>query len=669
MPIRASRSFPDSAPPEPLPARQGGATWRALGIGAAVAAFINAWSGYSEYIVRSSRLNMSNFPLDLFASFLLVIVVLNGGLKWVGRRLALSPSELIVILCVGLASAFLSAADGAVGYAVAVMAAPYYFATPENQWAQYFHDHIPAWIAPMDRGGAVTYFYEGLPPGLPIPWREWLAPLSWWGALLCAAAFASLCIAVILRKQWVQNEKLVYPLVTITADLVRDAQEEGLRPGFTRGGLFWAGFSLTCGIIVWNIGSYFQPGFPQIPLGGWIGNTTNITLSRGFPSIPFKINFFTVGFAYFANLEVLFSLWLFFLLHVVEMGVCNRFGLTVGAIADQWGSLYEIASWQGFGALCVFVLFGLYMARAHLRDVALKALRADHPADDSGEMMSYRTAFFGFLLSFGFILGWFWQAGMEFKLALPYVIGTFILYIGVARIVAEMGLLYVRGPLTAQSMAVYSWGADALSPASLTAVAFSYGLVSYRGLFMPAMSHIAKLADATEGSRRRIGTWAMTGLLVGGAVTVGLTFIWAYDYGAFNFNVWPFASGGRAGFNMTLTKMRDAFPTDWRRMELFGVGAAAMGVMTFLRYRFTWWPIHPIGLTVSGTNFTNSAAISVFLVWVVKGIILRVGGVTLYNRYRPLFIGILVGYAVGVTISFVVDVVWFPGNGHPIHYF
>ena len=164
MPIRATRSYPDPAPPAPVPARQGGATWRALGIGVAVAAFINAWSDYSEYIVRSSRLNMSNFPLDLFVSFLFVIVVLNSGLKWINRRLALSPSELIVILCVGLASAFLSAADGAVGYAVAVMAAPYYFATPENQWAQYFHDQIPAWIAPTDRGWAITHFYEGLPP-------------------------------------------------------------------------------------------------------------------------------------------------------------------------------------------------------------------------------------------------------------------------------------------------------------------------------------------------------------------------------------------------------------------------------------------------------------------------------------------------------------------------
>jgi hypothetical protein len=472
-----------------------------------------------------------------------------------------------------------------------------------------------------------------------------------------------------LRKQWVQNEKLVYPLVTIAEDLVGDARNPGFRPGFTRGGLFWTGFAITFGIIVWNIGSYFYPGFPHIPLGGWIGNTTNITLARGFPVIPFKINFFTVGFAYFANLEVLFSLWFFFLVHLVEMGICSRFGLTIGTIADQWGSLYEIASWQGFGALCVFVLFGLYMARTHLRDVALKAFRASHPADDRGEMMSYRTALFGFLLSFAFILGWFHQAGMELKLALPYVVGTFILYLGVARIVAEVGLLYVRAPLTAQSMAIYSLGADALSPASLTAVAFSYGLVSYRGLFMPAMAHVVKLADATEGDRRRIGTWAMLGLLAGGVVTVGLSFYWAYDHGAYNFNVWPFTWGGKASFNMTQTKMRDVFPTDWRRLQLFGAGAAAMGILTVLRYRFTAWPVHPIGLTVSGTNFTNNAAISVFLVWVVKGILLRVGGVTLYNRYRPLFIGILVGYAMGVAVSFVVDVVWFPGNGHPIHYF
>ena len=41
---------------------------------------------------------------------------------------------------------------------------------------------------------------------------------------------------------------------------------------------------------------------------------------------------------------------------------------------------------------------------------------------------------------------------------------------------------------------------------------------------------------------------------------------------------------------------------------------------------------------------------------------------TLYRRYRPLFTGLLSGYSLGVGVSFAVDVLWFMGRGHWIHF-
>ncbi len=41
----------------------------------------------------------------------------------------------------------------------------------------------------------------------------------------------------------------------------------------------------------------------------------------------------------------------------------------------------------------------------------------------------------------------------------------------------------------------------------------------------------------------------------------------------------------------------------------------------------------------------------------------------LYRQWQPFFIGLLVGYALAVTLSFVVDMVWFPGQGHVVHVF
>ena len=58
---------------------------------------------------------------------------------------------------------------------------------------------------------------------------------------------------------------------------------------------------------------------------------------------------------------------------------------------------------------------------------------------------------------------------------------------------------------------------------------------------------------------------------------------------------------------------------------------------------------------------------SIFVVWGLKTVIMRIGGVDIYRRLRPFFLGLLVGHALGVLMSFGVDQVWFPGQGQRSH--
>ena len=53
---------------------------------------------------------------------------------------------------------------------------------------------------------------------------------------------------------------------------------------------------------------------------------------------------------------------------------------------------------------------------------------------------------------------------------------------------------------------------------------------------------------------------------------------------------------------------------------------------------------------------------------IIKGILLKIGGMTLYRRARPFFLGLLLGYVLGVGLCFLVDVIWFPSHGHMIHH-
>jgi hypothetical protein len=39
----------------------------------------------------------------------------------------------------------------------------------------------------------------------------------------------------------------------------------------------------------------------------------------------------------------------------------------------------------------------------------------------------------------------------------------------------------------------------------------------------------------------------------------------------------------------------------------------------------------------------------------------------LYRRTVPFFIGLIVGYALAVPLGYVLDVIFFPGQGHGVH--
>ena len=91
-----------------------------------------------------------------------------------------------------------------------------------------------------------------------------------------------------------------------------------------------------------------------------------------------------------------------------------------------------------------------------------------------------------------------------------------------------------------------------------------------------------------------------------------------------------------------------------------------MGLLTLLRYRWPWWPLHPLGLAASH-NWMRRIAFSIFLIWAAKLVILQLGGASLYRRCIPFVVGMLVGYAFGVSAVVLIDAIWFWGTGHVIH--
>ena len=634
-----------------------GLSWRSMLLGLGLVVAISVGSPYSIWMVGSSEMTWSYFPIAVGAP--LFILVLGNALL----KRALSAAELITITIMGLVASGMPIFI--VGLILSIISKPYYGALPTNEWAVYVHPHLPDWAIPDPAHDAMRFFYEGLPSKeWAIPWGAWVEPLLWWLLLVLALYFVGLCSVVVLRRHWMERERLTFPLTEAALMLTEVAAGSALPPALkTRA--FWIGFAIPCGLIAFNVPSYFFPGLAQVP----VFRDWTVSLIPHAPAVHLLLYFPVLGFMYLAPLAISFSVWFFHLLYLVQLGLINQLGV-FSLRADPFVYGGTPLSWQSWGAFAAMVGGSLWMARKHLAAVWSTALGRAGRIDDTDEIISYRVAVGGGLAGLGFILGWLWRSGLDLHLAAFYLAVALTIFLGLTRLVVQAGLHYLTTPMSAQGMVVAAAG-SALGPQNLVALALTFAWCGdVQSTFMPSAANALKLHDYY--AQRRSGRLAAAlglAVVVSFVATASFTIYLCYDYGAGNLRSWFFNAAGGAGgraFDWVAEQTRHPAPVDWDKLGLAGSGVLGYGVLALLYYRVAWWPLHPVGLAVASTWMVKRIVFSVFLAWACKALILRLGGVALYQRLKPLFIGLVVGFFCGVFLSFVLDWAWFKGAGHPI---
>jgi len=664
--------------PSPADAEQrprGAVTWRSVGVGLAMAVFANAWPTWSGYVVNSTWADFGQISLAAFLPYLLLVGILNEAVRrrWAGAGLS-GPECLVAFMIAAVAGQMQG--EGLTGYWLGVITAPHYFASPENAWGDYILQYTPDWLVVGTEGQALRHFYEGLSPGETMAWSAFATPILWWSIFFVSLYLLSCFIAVILRKQWVEHERLAYPLAEMPMILADRSRRRGWLPDVAYCRAFWVGAALPLGIFVLNLPHWFLPGIPPLPLMMRYDAFPRIAFAHGFPPIHFKVDFFVASFAFLTSTEILFSLWFFHLLTVLQVGLMNRLGYSIGP-ADHWCSLDAATGWQRLGGFVVFVLWGLWMARGHLAAVARKAWRGEGELDDRDELVSYRTAFFGSLLCLLVCVLWLERAGMSLAVAAVFMAFLMLSYVGVAKIAAMSGLIYLRGPVTPQSAVWHLFGTANLSPASMVGLGLTYTFhCDAKGWMMTPFVHVVRIAKSAAmrgAGRRGLFGWVGVGSLVGAATAVLLVLYLGVGAGAYHFGVSTFEWSHIAIWDTVALRvkesMTDPVGTDWGRVGFASGGAVFAGALLYLRMRFAWWPLHPVGFLVASSYPICDAAFSVFLVWLVKVALFRVGGFRLYRKAIPFFVGMLCGYMLAVGLGFVVDWIWFYGAGHHFHGF
>ncbi len=622
-------------------------TFRAILTGSVLSVLLACGAPYGNMVIRGSYMALDfSTPGAIFLLFLLV-----GPLNFIARRihhrLALRRGELLVVYAM-LITASAIPTMGLSEYLVTMITSLQYYATPENEWAQLIRPHVPEWIVPQSVT-AIRWFYEGLPAGAPLPWRVWVAPLFYWAILVSSLYLVMISSMVILRRQWVEYERLIFPIVQVPLEMVQSGRH-GARP-FLRNPTMWAGFALPA--IVTSISALhayynFIPAVQQLTTIPLFGNLINLIIRLSFPM---------VGFSFLINLDIAFSLWFFNLVAALMQGGMALLGIASEQKLGIYGAAPKpILAHQGQGALLVLVLFGLWLARGHLRQVWRKAVHGDRRVDDSHEIMSYRAAVFCLAGGYVTLAGWLTMSGLDLWAAIAMLTLALLIFVGLTRVVAESGVAAAVSPLIAATALVSATGSEVLGSSGLVGLAYAHvWSADIRTFVMASCAHSLKLSEHMGRNVRPLFWVLLLAILLSLVSSICMILYLAYEYGGINLNSWFFGDGARAPFSYIAEKLKTPTAPSLEGWVNSLLGGGLMALLMIARHRLPWWPLHPVGYPISMVWLMDQLWFSIFLAWLLKLLVIKYGGPGVYQRTRPFFLGLIAGQYVAAGTWLVID--------------
>ncbi|MEW6752120.1 MAG: DUF6785 family protein [Candidatus Latescibacterota bacterium] len=620
-------------------------TRRAIATGAVLCLLIGVADPYATAYLQGSMMAL-DFSTEAAIFLLFVLTACNVALRRLRPAQACGREELAVVYAM-LVTACALPTMGLMLYVLPGLTALGYYTTPESGWQELINPYVKSWMV-VDEPLAIKYFYEGLPRGMDIPWDPWVKPLAAWGIFLLALYLVMICGAVILRRQWMDHERLVYPLALIPLALIR--QDQHPVPPLYRNPLMWVGFAVALAVgSLAGLNHYF-PSVPRLVLA------TSVPVLRNTVALPMALSFTVMAFSYFVNLDIALGLWAFSLLALLEQGVFAILGIQSTEVVSIYGTPESpYLEHQGSGAMLVFVAVGLWTGRAHLLGVWRRAWRR-HGADDAGEMLSYRAAVAGLGAGVAVITLWLWLSGIPARWLLLFVAVALAIFLGLTRIVVEGGVAAARSPMIASTFLVSGVGASQLGAEGLVALAYTY--IWHGDVRTFVMASCANALKVVEGVRRvRPLFWVLLLAILIAVVSSGVMILHlAYTYGGINLHGWFFDAGPQVPFSFVANKMQNNPPPQVGAWVFRAIGGAVMGALMYLRHHFLWWPFHPLGFAICTVSFiVGRMWFSVFMAWLLKLVILKYGGPHLHARTRFFFMGLILGQFSSEGLWLLVD--------------
>ena len=624
-------------------------TWRALVIGTLLVP-INCW-----WVIQMELVRYSAHPTTISILFNVIFIVLtlslvNTLVARIRPKWALNQGELLVIYMMMALSSVMASHD-IMQILIQVLTYPFYMPASHPDWNRWI-PYLPKQVM-MSDPKAVADFYQG---GVKFPTMHlvklWTPIVLFWSLFFGLILWVMQCLNALLRKQWMDNEKLSFPVVMLPMALTENAGS-GKFPQMFFKPIFWFGFGAAALMDIMNSLNLYYPSIPGILTPGFGLSFIDIQpliTNKPWNAIgwtPVSWYPFMIGFGLLLPTDFLFSCWFFYIYWKL---------LQVGVVAYGYDKdpRFPYANYQGLGAYISFCSYSVWLSRHYLKHVWQAILGRKNELDESNEPLTYRWALIGALLGGLGISALCCYMGMKWWIPAAFFGIYFLLSIAITRMRAEMGTpihdLHFTGP---DYVLTDLFGSSQYKGNDLAVMSLFYSFNrAYRAHPMPQQMEAMKLAQRTN-SKQSKWFWAM---IYAGILGVFCAFVaslqLSYHYGMnakisakfFGMEAWNRMNGWIAAPTGANTKAGVAI----------GVGLIIAMLLQKMRMTFPWWPFHPLGFAISGNWEINLVWMPLLIAWVIKSIVFRYGGLRGFQRLLPLCYGLMLGqFTVGSIVNII----------------
>jgi hypothetical protein len=511
--------------------------------------------------------------------------------------------------------------------------------------------------------------------------NEWSATIIWWILVNIVGGSHLLAWTFLLRRQWVDVEELPFPHARgWVIGMVASKETDGVKTKIVLGAAL-----ISILLMVPFMALLLYPPLPD--LWGWLKGAFFITWAPGsfqiqnaYPILSSTIvgpiwvqtNWIYYALMILAPTDFLLSCtvaYVVFMLLIPQ--ILYYFGYYSGllAVVGGWGKLSAILHDEplklgavSFGMSIGVFLFYIAFRVRYLGDT-LKAAFGKIGSVSSSSSISieeaklYKMAWIILPVTFIIMLIMWMYSGLSFPAALLLQI-TIIM--GVLVFVRSRSYGGASGTdIRSNFMNKILWGPEIQAAPNMTPEqVVSGGLGSWIligadefGYYAPPSAmmdsfYVAKMAKIGSFDTAKIG---LICLILSAVITIPLQVLMWAAWGFMTIphsKEWDFWNQGNApSYNVQ--------PATWPWIPQFIVGILAAIALGYLRSRFLWFPLEPLGFiwvwTWWGPGFTaGNGCLTPIIALIIKLIILKVGGRKLYEEYAiPAAVGLLAGYCIG----------------------